>query len=75
MSEAIRFRARRIRHIHWRQVVVLTEIFLLFALGAGVGGLCVPVLGVRTIWLSCALLLVSFCLMLVETEETARPEP
>ena len=50
-------------------------IILLFALGAGVGGLCVPVLGVRTIWLSCALLLVSFCLMLVEAEETARHEP
>lgn len=151
-AEAIRFRARHIRHIHWRQVVVLTEILLLFAvgfvprrldllanavvsfacamqvqafrkvnghafastmcignlrsgvealcayrrtgdhpllrkagqyfgiillfaLGAGVGGLCVPVLGVRTIWLSCVLLLVSFCLMLVEAEETARPEP
>ena len=39
-------------------------IILLFALGAGLGSLCVPVLGLRTIWLSCALLAVSFCLML-----------
>lgn len=46
-------------------------IIFLFALGAGLGGLLLPVFGMRTIWFSCFLLSVSFCLMLMggEAEE------
>lgn len=38
-------------------------VILLFALGAGAGSQFISLLGTRTIWLSCALLLVSLCLM------------
>lgn len=40
-------------------------VILLFALGAGLGGLCIPLLGLKTIWLSCGLLLVGFFLMFI----------
>jgi uncharacterized membrane protein YoaK (UPF0700 family) len=43
-------------------------IILLFALGAGLGSLCIPKLGFRTIWLSCALLTVSLLLMFLKEE-------
>ena len=41
-------------------------VILVFALGAGVGTQCVAVLGAKTIWLSCALLAVSLCLMFIK---------
>ena len=52
-------------------------IILCFAAGAALSGLCLPVLGSRTIWLSCALLLVSFTLMFIGSSEAASapPEP
>lgn len=40
-------------------------IIFLFALGAGLGGLLLPALGRHTIWLSCLLLFISFCLMFI----------
>jgi uncharacterized membrane protein YoaK (UPF0700 family) len=43
-------------------------VIALFALGAGAGGACIPVLGARTIWLSCALLAVSFALMFIKED-------
>ena len=46
-------------------------VILLFALGAGVGAQCMAPLGLRTIWISCALLCVSLCLMF--RKETNRP--
>lgn len=46
-------------------------VILLFALGAGLGAQCMEALGLRTIWLSCALLCVSLCLMF--RRETNRP--
>ena len=46
-------------------------VILLFALGAGVGAQCMAPLGLRTIWISCALLCVSLCLMF--RRETDRP--
>lgn len=44
------------------------KVILLFGLGAGIGGHFVSVLGAKTIWLSCALLLVGFFLMFVREE-------
>ena len=38
-------------------------VILLFALGAGLGACCTARLGLRAIWLSCAMLCVSLCLM------------
>ena len=38
-------------------------VILLFALGAGLGACCMAWLGLRAIWLSCAMLCVSLCLM------------
>jgi len=43
-------------------------IILLFGLGAGLGGAMIPLLGRRTIWLSCGLLVVSFCLMFIRED-------
>ena len=42
-------------------------VILCFAAGAGISGLCIPFLGLYTIWLSCALLLISFVLMSAES--------
>ena len=52
-------------------------IIFCFAAGAALSGLCLPLLGSRTIWLSCALLLISFTLMFIESSEAASapPEP
>lgn len=44
-------------------------VIFLFALGAGLGSVCIPNLGRRVIWLSCVLLLVSFGLMFLRREE------
>ena len=48
-------------------------VILLFALGAGIGGVCVPLLGFRTIWLSSGLLAVSFCLMFIREDLEENP--
>lgn len=44
------------------------EIIFLFGFGAGLGGHFVPVFGEKTIWLSCAFLLVGFFLMFIKEE-------
>lgn len=44
-------------------------VILVFALGAGLGSLLVPRWGMRTIWLSCLLLLISFILMFFPAPE------
>lgn len=49
-------------------------VILLFAFGAGLGGHLLPRLGMRTIWLSCLLLLVSFLLMFIKEEMDEHPE-
>ena len=38
-------------------------VILLFAVGAGIGGAMTAHIGERAIWVSCALLTVSFCIM------------
>ena len=38
-------------------------VILLFAVGAGIGGAVTAHIGERAIWVSCALLTVSFCIM------------
>ena len=103
-AECIRLRWRQARRIHWRQLVVLAEIVLLFAVGffpaawdiganalvsfacamqvqafrkvhgypfastMCIGTQCVGIFGERTIWLSCALLLVSLCFMFIKED-------
>ena len=44
------------------------KIIFLFGLGAGIGGQFVALLGAKTIWLSCGLLLVGFFLMFLKEE-------
>ncbi len=53
----------------FRKGVIYLRIIFMFALGAGIGGLCVPHLGIKTVWLSCALLSLSFGLMFIKKEE------
>ena len=50
------------------QMLYYFGIIFLFPLGAGVGGVLSmnPAVSIRAIWVSCALLLVSFCLMFIE---------
>lgn len=50
------------------QMLYYFGIIFLFALGAGVGGVLSmnPAVSIRAIWVSCVLLLVSFCLMFIE---------
>lgn len=48
-------------------------VILLFALGAGFGGLLAAALGRRTIWISCCLLLISFCLMFARQRHGTPP--
>lgn len=50
------------------------EIIFLFAVGAGIGGQFVVLFGAHTIWFSCLLLLVSFCLMFIREEMKEHPE-
>lgn len=49
-------------------------IIVMFAVGAAVGGHLILVLHVRTIWISCGLLLVGFLLMFVKEELEEHPE-
>lgn len=50
-------------------------IIFLFALGAGIGSAAAAAWGGRSIWLSCALLAVSFALMFVKEELAEQTEP
>ena len=49
-------------------------VILLFALGAGAGGVCIQLWGLRAIWVSCVLLLAGFCLMLRGEEVAEKQE-
>lgn len=48
-------------------------VIFLFALGAGAGGILVNRLGQHTIWLSCLLLAVCFCLMFIKEDLEDNP--
>lgn len=65
-------------HLHDRKILYKAlhyfGVILLFAIGAGVGAHCVAVFGNKTIWFSCALLLVSLCFMFIQDEEEALKE-
>ena len=43
-------------------------IILMFAIGAGIGGLLVPMYSTKAIWVSCILLLISFLFMFIKEE-------
>ena len=52
----------------WLRAERYLGIIALFALGATLGSLAVPKLGIRAIWCSCVLLVVSFALMFEKRE-------
>ena len=62
-------------HLHDKKVLHKAlhyfGVILLFAIGAGLGAQGVAVFGNKTIWFSCALLLVSLCFMFIQDEEEA----
>ena len=66
------------RRTHNREILYKAShyfgIIFLFAIGAGIGSLFIPVLGMHTIWLSCGLLLISFLLMFIKQEIEEHPE-
>ena len=49
-------------------------VILLFALGAGLGSRFILLFGMKTIWVSCLMLLVSFSLMFIREEIDEHPE-
>ncbi len=55
------------------QMLYYFGIIFLFALGAGIGGVMSmnPGISIRAIWVSCVLLLISFCLMFIEKPKTS----
>ena len=52
-----------------RQALYYFGIITIFAVGAGIGGVLSMRFGVRTIWISCAILFVSFSMMFWEKKE------
>ena len=50
-------------------------IILLFAIGAGICGYGITIFGMRTIWISCMLLLIGFLMMFIKEEQTEHMEP
>ncbi len=56
-----------------RKALRYLEIIGLFAAGAGGGSALLAVLHVHTIWVSCALLMVSLCLMFIKDEIAEHP--
>ena len=67
LSAYIRVKNPRLLH----QALCYFAIIILFAIGAGVGGRVSSAYGVRAIWVSSALLLISFLLMFIEEIEEA----
>ena len=55
------------KKLSWKGLHYFGVIFV-FALGAGIGTQCVGIFGEKTIWLSCALLLVSLCFMFIKED-------
>ena len=95
VAECIRQKYRLLQKIHWRQLVLIAEIFLLFIVGflpekwnmlanAMVSFACaMQVQAFRkvngyafasTMWISCAILLMSFMFMFIKEEIVENPE-
>lgn len=49
-------------------------VILLFAFGAGIGSVLTSLWGIRTIWVSCVLLFVSFAVMFIKEEKVIVPK-
>ena len=67
MDSLVGFGHTRDKKLLWKGLHYFGVIFV-FALGAGIGTQCVGIFGERTIWLSCALLLVSLCFMFIKED-------
>ena len=67
MDALVAFGHTRDKNALWKSLHYFA-IILIFALGAGIGTQCVGIFGERTIWLSCALLLVSLCFMFIKED-------
>ena len=52
----------------WNKVLLYLSLISLFALGAALGGHLIERLGMRTIWISCLLLFISFSLMFLRED-------
>lgn len=67
MDSLVGFGHTRDKKLLWKALHYFGVIFV-FALGAGIGTQCVGIFGEKTIWLSCALLLVSLCFMFIKED-------
>ena len=67
MDSLVGFGHTRDKKLLWKGLHYFGVIFV-FALGAGIGTQCVGIFGEKTIWLSCALLLVSVCFMFIKED-------
>ena len=73
MDSLCAYRKTRNKEILYKSSHYFGIIFL-FAIGAGIGSLFIPKLGMHTIWLSSGLLLISFLLMFIKEEIEEHPE-
>jgi len=71
MESLCAYARTRDKHVLHKSACYL-GIILMFAVGAGVGGHCIALFGMRTIWFSCLLLLISFLIMFIKEEEKER---
>ena len=67
MDSLVGFGHTHDKKLLWKGLHYFGVIFV-FALGAGIGTQCVGIFGEKTIWLSCALLLVSLCFMFIKED-------
>nr|WP_296092098.1 YoaK family protein [uncultured Dorea sp.] len=67
-TAALSFYLRERRPEQLRQAMYYFGIIFLFAIGAGIGGNLSAHYGIRMIWVSCGLLIVSFLLMFMDIE-------
>ena len=67
MDALVAFGHTRDKQLLWKSLHYFAIIFI-FALGAGVGAQCIALFGAKTIWLSCALLVVSLCFMFIRED-------
>ena len=71
MESLCAYARTRDKHVLHKSACYL-GIILMFAVGAGVRGHCIALFGMRTIWFSCLLLLISFLIMFIKEEEKER---
>lgn len=73
MESLCAYNKTRDKNILYKSLCYIS-IIIMFAFGAGLGEYFIQISGMRTIWLSCGLLFVSFLIMFIKEEVEEHPE-